>query len=122
MSGLLRDRAIDVNIARLLREEIERADIVPEGLALTSVVRLGSEVTFVDHAHSISRDARLVLPEQAGGGHRLSILTSVGSALIGFGPGQSFHWSEHGREERCSPGSGKKQIASAHRNAPLRSR
>ncbi|MHC1944148.1 GreA/GreB family elongation factor [Bradyrhizobium sp. UFLA06-06] len=98
LSGLLRGRTIDTDTARLLREEIDRADIVPEGVAPNSVVRLGSEVTFVEHINSFARHARLVVPEQASGRHCLSILTSVGSALIGLGPGQSFHWTEHGRE------------------------
>ncbi|WGR96207.1 GreA/GreB family elongation factor [Bradyrhizobium sp. ISRA435] len=65
---------------------------------LNSVVRLGSKVKFVEHANTLARPARLVVPEQAGGRQCISVLTSVGSALIGLGPGQSFRWTEHGWE------------------------
>nr|WP_283812443.1 GreA/GreB family elongation factor [Bradyrhizobium pachyrhizi] len=97
LSRLLRD-ATDAGAACLLREEIDRAEIVPDGVAMESLVRLGSEVKFVEQENPMARRARLVVPEQAADRHCISVLTSVGSALIGLGPGQSFRWTERGLE------------------------
>jgi regulator of nucleoside diphosphate kinase len=55
-------------------------------------------VKFVDHADARIRRARLVFPEQAQCNHCISVLTPIGSALIGLGPGQSIHWTEQGRK------------------------
>jgi regulator of nucleoside diphosphate kinase len=62
------------------------------------VVKMGSRVKFVDHADERIHRATLVYPDEAGDIHRVSILSSVGSALIGLGPGQSIRWTEHGVE------------------------
>jgi len=40
----------DMEVACFLREEIERADVAPDHIASNSVVRLGCDVKFVDHA------------------------------------------------------------------------
>ena len=84
--------------ACLLRQEIERADIIPESVASNSVVRIGCNVKFVEHANPHVRRAHLVLPEKAGGNDYISVLSPIGTALIGLGPGQSICWTEHGRE------------------------
>ncbi len=88
----------DFGSARFLREEIERADIAPDDIAPTLVVRMGSRVKFVDHADERIRRATLVFPDEARDVHRVSILSAVGSALIGLGPGQSIRWTEQGGE------------------------
>jgi regulator of nucleoside diphosphate kinase len=88
---------IDSGIARFLGEEIARADIAPDGLAPNSMVRMGCEVKFIDHFAARIRCAELVFPEDARNNHCISILSSIGSALIGLGPGQSIRWSEQGR-------------------------
>ena len=61
LSRLLRD-ATDASAACLLREEIDRAEIVPDGVAMESLVRLGSEVKFVEHENPMARRVRLVVP------------------------------------------------------------
>jgi len=88
---------IDAGIARFLGEEIARADIAPNDLASNSVVRMGCEVKFIDHSAARIRCAELVFPEDAWNNHCISILSSIGSALIGLGPGQSIRWTEQGR-------------------------
>jgi regulator of nucleoside diphosphate kinase len=81
--------------AEFLREEIERADVTADDVSPTSVVRMGSDVKFIDH-HEGGRiyRAKLVFPEDARGTRSISVLSSVGSALIGLGPGQSIGWTE----------------------------
>lgn len=88
----------DAESVRFLREEIARADIAPGDVAPKLVVRMGSRVKFVDHADVRVHRATLVFPDEAGGDHCVSILSSVGSALIGLGPGQSIQWTEQGGE------------------------
>jgi regulator of nucleoside diphosphate kinase len=82
--------------ARFLREELERADIAPDDVAPASVVKMGSRVKFVDHADVRIHRATLVFPGEVEDSHRVSVLSSVGSALIGLGPGQSIQWTEQG--------------------------
>jgi regulator of nucleoside diphosphate kinase len=89
---------VDKGTVRFLREEIDRADIAPDDVAPNSVVRLGCDVKFVDHADARIRQAQLVFPEAAQCNHCISVLSPIGSALIGLGPGQSIRWTEQGRE------------------------
>lgn len=100
LSALLCDKLVsaDSASARFLREEITRADIAPDDVAPGKVVRMGSRVKFVDHADERVHYATLVFPDDARDGHCVSILSPVGSALIGLGPGQSIHWVEQGGE------------------------
>ena len=93
---------VDLGICRFLREEIARAGIVPDDVAPSSVVRLGCQVKFIDHEDERVRCAHLVVPEEAQHNRCISILSSIGSALIGLGPGQSIRWTEHGRERRLT--------------------
>jgi regulator of nucleoside diphosphate kinase len=92
----------DSGIARFLREEIERAETVPDNVASNSVVRMGCQVKFIDHDDERIRCAKLVFPEESHNSRCISILSSIGSALIGLGPGQSIHWTEHGSERRLT--------------------
>jgi regulator of nucleoside diphosphate kinase len=89
---------VDKETACFLREEINRAEIAPDDVAPNSVVRLGCDVKFVDHADARIRRAQLVFPEEAQCNRCISVLSPVGSALIGLGPGQSICWTEQGRE------------------------
>ena len=66
---------------------------------------LGCDVKFVDHADARVRRARLVLPEQAQCNHCISVLSPIGSVLIGLGPGQSIRCkveSEASRFLKCA--------------------
>ena len=98
--ALLRDSpaTIDRETARFLREEIERADIVPDDVAPNSSVRMGCEVKFLDHGDGRVRRGQLVFPNETQSNHCISILSHIGSALIGLGPGQAIRWMEQGRE------------------------
>ena len=78
-------------VARFLLEELERADIVPPSAVIASpLVRMGSEVKFIDYVTDRIEQVRLVYPEEADESRGwISVLTPIGSALLGLGPGQS---------------------------------
>jgi regulator of nucleoside diphosphate kinase len=86
--------------ARFLREELDRADITRGHVAAASLVTMGSEVKFIDHDSLCVQRLRLVYPDQANDLHCISVLTPIGSALIGLGPGQSISVVEDGIEHR----------------------
>jgi regulator of nucleoside diphosphate kinase len=88
------------DVARFLHEELARADIVPEGAA--GAVNMGSEVKFVDHRSPKIRRCKLAYPDETNDSHSISVLTSIGSALLGLGPGQSIHWTDAGIEQRLT--------------------
>ena len=77
------------DVARYLLSELERAAVVPDGSVPPDVVRMHSRVDFkVDGRNR--RRIELVFPRKANIGEgRISILTPVGTALLGLSPGQS---------------------------------
>ena len=93
---------IEPDVARFLREEIDRATIVCGDVATASFVTMGSEVKFIDHGSVSIRRIKLVYPDDANSSSSISVLSPIGSALIGLGPGQSISWSEHGAERRLT--------------------
>jgi regulator of nucleoside diphosphate kinase len=90
------------SVACFLREELERADIVSGGMPLASLVTMGSDVKFIDHESTRIRRRRLVYPDEANEAESISVLTPIGSALLGLGPGQSISWTEVGEERRLT--------------------
>ena len=85
-----------------LRQEIERAEIVAEEV-VSSLVTIGTHVQFIDHkSHRIS-DGRLTFPDDVQANHAISILSPLGSALLGLGPGQSIDWiDDAGQDHRLT--------------------
>jgi regulator of nucleoside diphosphate kinase len=98
--ALVETATLDPSVARFLREELERAVIVPEGAA--GSVTIGSEVKFVDHSTRTIRQCKLAYPDEADQGHCVSVLSNVGSALLGLGPGQSISWTDGEVEQRLT--------------------
>ena len=88
------------DIARFLREELARADVVPEGAA--GSVTMGSEVKFTDHRSPRVRRCKRAYPVETNDRHSISVLTPIGSALLGLGPGQSINWTDAGMEQRLT--------------------
>jgi regulator of nucleoside diphosphate kinase len=78
---------------------------------------MGSDVKFIDHEGQRIHRARLVFPEEAHEPRFISVLSPVGSALIGLGPGQSIRWTEPGGERSLTvlEVSGDACISSPHR-------
>jgi regulator of nucleoside diphosphate kinase len=85
-----------------LRQEIERAEIVAEEV-VSSLVTIGTHVQFIDHkSHRISK-GRLTFPDDVQANHAISILSPLGSALLGLGPGQSIDWiDDAGQDHRLT--------------------
>jgi regulator of nucleoside diphosphate kinase len=71
-------------LARFLREEQPRATILPSDWMPADVVNVGSDVTYRDEVTGDAYRVTLVLPHEADiWSRRVSVLTPVGTALIG---------------------------------------
>jgi regulator of nucleoside diphosphate kinase len=80
-------------VAQELLDELERAQIVDESQLPADVVRMGSTATFKSDDGQ-TRTFKLVYPaDESLDEHRISIMTPIGTALIGLGKGQSISWT-----------------------------
>lgn len=83
-----------------LRQELERAEVVSEHLAAAQMVTIGTRVRFIDHeSHRVS-EGRLTFPNEVGTSHAISVLSPLGSALLGLGCGQTIDWHDDAGQER----------------------
>lgn len=87
-----------------LRAEIEQAIVVEEDTIQGDVVRMGSRVRYHDAHAGVERDIVLVFPDEADAARgRISVLTPVGSGLLGLRVGQHIDWPFHdGAQRRLS--------------------
>ena len=105
-ADLLADLALVVEaqspeLAQLLLDEIERADIVSSRDVPLDTVRIGSEVEFVNETTGRSHQVTLVLPFEADIDRgAISVLTHAGAGLIGLSAGQSIAWPDSNGDER----------------------
>ena len=85
--------------ASFLRHELDRAAIVPD--AAGESVQMGSRVRFCDQSGGRVHDVRLVYPGQSdpARGH-ISVLTPVGSALLGLETGATMQWRDRGGQTK----------------------
>ncbi|TCR67251.1 nucleoside diphosphate kinase regulator [Bosea sp. BK604] len=90
-------------LADELQAEMERAKVVAERQVPANVVRMGSFVSFESDA-APTRRVQLVFPGEADiAAGRVSVLTPIGTALIGLSPGQSIAWTARdGRQHRLT--------------------
>jgi regulator of nucleoside diphosphate kinase len=90
----------DPDVARELMGELDRATVVAADAAPTNVVRMGSTLTFRAD-DGVVRRVTLVFPGDADiGSGKISILTPVGTALLGLSKGQSIKWAARDGRER----------------------
>ena len=84
--------------ARTLLAEMERADVVSDGVMPADVIRMNSRVEFeIDGGKP--QQAELVFRRDANiDEKRISVLTPIGAALIGLSTGQMMMW--RGRDGR----------------------
>jgi regulator of nucleoside diphosphate kinase len=83
--------------ASALDDELGRAVVLAPGRAPERIVRMGSEVEFRDDGSGKMQVLTLVYPEDADiAKGRISVLTPVGTALIGLHPGASITWRTRG--------------------------
>lgn len=82
-----------------LLHELDRARLVPDQAVPRDVVRMGSIVRY--HANGGDRTVQLVFPADADiSAGKISVLTPIGTALIGLRAGQSITWlTREGRKQ-----------------------
>ncbi|MDQ2077779.1 nucleoside diphosphate kinase regulator [Marinimicrobium sp. ABcell2] len=81
-----------------LMDELERAAIVEREQVPPNVVTMHSKVTFTILSTNRTFTYRLVYPHETTGDDTLSVLTPVGSALIGLSVGQEIEWPVNGQK------------------------
>jgi len=92
-SHAMRLEATAPDIANMLLDEIDRAEVYSRDELPRDVVTLGSLVTFVDESTGVQRSVQIVLPADANMERSsLSIHSQVGAGLIGLRAGQSIDW------------------------------
>jgi regulator of nucleoside diphosphate kinase len=86
----------------LLHRELARADVVPSTSIAPDVVTMNSRVRFADEDKGAPREITLVYPEDASLKTAcVSVLSPVGSALLGLKVGQAIEWPfSDGHRER----------------------
>ena len=87
-----------------LLDELYRADIVPDSWMPAGIVRMDSHVEYHDDGVSRIRRIQLVYPDRADIlSRRISVLSPVGTALLGLAEGQSITWAQRdGRSRRLT--------------------
>ena len=89
------------DLADELAEEIGRARVLAKGEHPQHIVCMNSEVEFRDDTTSKVQKVTLVYPEEADISQRkISVLTPVGTALIGLGDRDSITWETPNGELR----------------------
>ena len=88
-------------MAEELADELARADVVAVDQHPEHIVCMGCDVTFRDDTTGKAQKVTLVYPEQADISQRkVSVLTPVGTALIGLRVGHSITWETTSGEVR----------------------
>ncbi len=81
-------------VAAELMEELERAHVLPKGRNAADTVCMGCEVDFRDDMTGRVQTVTLVYPNEADiSKGRISVLTPIGTALIGLPIGKSIDWT-----------------------------
>lgn len=92
-SHAMRLEATAPQVAKMLFDEIDRAEVYSRDELPNDVATLGSAVTFVDENTGVRRRVQIVLPADADIERcSLSIHSQVGAGLIGLRAGQSIEW------------------------------
>jgi regulator of nucleoside diphosphate kinase len=91
-------------VARLLAEEVDRAEVVSDGQVPAGIVAVGSLVEFRDETTGEVRSVQVVLPGEADiASGRISVLSLVGVGLMGLSEGHSIDWpTQDGRIRRLT--------------------
>jgi len=87
-------------LAEALDEELSRAQVVRRAELPRGVVSMNGTVLFHDEAAGERREVKLCYPQDATGGGRLSVLSPIGTALLGLSVGQTIEWPVHGGGHR----------------------
>lgn len=77
----------------LLREELGRAVVVSADEVPDDIVRMHSRVVFLDKSSGLQREIQLCFPEEADiNAGKISVISPVGTALIGLKVGHEIDW------------------------------
>ena len=88
-------------VCEYLREELDRAHVLPAEELCPDIVSIGSEVEFRDEQTGKSQKVILVYPLDADIAHRrVSVLTPVGAALLGLSINQTISFRTRTGERR----------------------
>ena len=88
------------DLASGLADELDRADVLPTGHRPKRTVCMGCEVVFRDDTTGKVRDVTLVYPEEADiSAGKISVLTPIGTALLGLRECHSINWET--RDGEC---------------------
>lgn len=88
-------------IAEGLAQELDRAHVLAQGRHPENIVCMGCHVEFRDDTTDKIRKVTLVYPEEADISQgKISVLTPVGTALIGLRAGHSITWETRTGESR----------------------
>jgi regulator of nucleoside diphosphate kinase len=89
------------DIASDLADELDRAHVLPKGRHPVDTVRMGCTVDFRDDMSSRVQTVTLVYPNEADiSKGRISVLTPIGTALIGLPVGKSIGWTTRAGESK----------------------
>src|SRR3546814_16263807 len=92
-------------VADYLLDELERATVVDGPAVRPTIVTMGATVTYRDDQTGETRRVTLVYPEKADlSDGRMSVMTPVGSALVGMEEGTSREEESRVGKECDSPG------------------
>lgn len=87
--------------AKLLLQELERAETFDQGSVPPHIVTMMSRVVFIDESTGERHEVQLVYPRDADAeNHRVSVMTPIGAALIGMARGASIDWPNRAGEYR----------------------
>ena len=90
-----------MEVCRYLREELDRAHVLPAEKLRPDIVNLGSRVEFRDEQTGKVQDIVLVYPFDADiACRRVSVLTPVGAALLGLSVNQTISFHTRTGEQR----------------------
>jgi regulator of nucleoside diphosphate kinase len=90
-----------MDVCEYLREELDRAHILPAEKLRPDIVSLGSQVQFRDERTGKSQEVFLVYPLDADiARRRVSVLTPVGAALLGLSVNQTISFRTRSGERR----------------------
>ena len=89
------------DLAARLVEEIDRAHVLAKGTHLEQIVCMNSKVEFRDDSNGKIQKVTLVYPDEADISQlKISVLTPVGTALIGLRKGDAITWETPAGETR----------------------
>lgn len=94
-------REVDREHARVLAEELERAQLVDTTETRADVVTMNSRVTVTDLDSGREHEYTVVFPRDADlSAGRISVLAPIGTALLGYAEGDEIEWNVPGGVRR----------------------